>query len=47
MLYIFAGHNGLRIAWDGAAPRRTVESRRQQLDTRTAKLRFIRTLSAG
>lgn len=45
MLYIFRNNRGVQIAWNATVPRRTVENRAQQLDTRFPLLGFIRTNS--
>ena len=47
MLYIFNLKNAVQIAWGSSAPRRELDTRLQQLDTRGTFSGFIRTRTAG
>jgi hypothetical protein len=47
MLYVFKNNNGLQIAWNSEVPRRQLDTRSQQLDTRFSLWGLIRTSKAG
>lgn len=47
MLYVFKSNNGLQIAWNSEVPRRQLDTRSQQLDTRFSLWGLIHTSKAG